>query len=71
MIVKKIPQVGIHVDLTGPEGNSFYLLGLASKLSKKVGFNTEEVLKEMLSGDYENLVSVFDSYFGSVVILYR
>jgi hypothetical protein len=25
----------------------------------------------MMSGDYENLVKVFDKYFGSIVTLYR
>jgi hypothetical protein len=29
------------------------------------------VVKEMTSGDYENLIEVFDRYFGSFVILER
>jgi hypothetical protein len=31
----------------------------------------QDILKEMRSGDYENLISVFDREFGSVVTLYR
>ena len=29
------------------------------------------VLNEMKSGDYDNLIEVFDKYFGSVVTMYR
>jgi hypothetical protein len=71
MIKKKQKKNVIEVDLTGPQGNAFYLLGLAQTLSKQIGFDTEEVLSEMQSSDYEHLVQTFDSYFGSVVILYR
>lgn len=71
MIKKKKKSNVIEVDLTGPQGNAFYLLGLAQTLSKQLGFDTKEVLEEMKSSDYENLINVFDSYFGSVVILYR
>lgn len=71
MIKKKINKGVIEVDLTGPQGNAFYLLGLASQLSKKMELDTNVILEEMRSGDYENLVKVFDNYFGGLVILYR
>jgi len=29
------------------------------------------ILKEMMSGDYENLIEVFDGYFGHFCILER
>jgi 16S rRNA C1402 N4-methylase RsmH len=74
MIVKKQKTNGIEIDLTGPQGNAFYLLGTASKLGRQLGFDRDEIeilLKEMKRGDYENLVNVFDKYFGSFVTLYR
>jgi hypothetical protein len=71
MILEKPKQTGITIDLTGPQGNAFYLLGTASNLAKQLGMNSEEICSEMRSGDYENLLQVFDSYFGSVVTLYR
>lgn len=71
MIVQKPKQNGITIDLTGPQGNAFYLLGTASNLAKQLGMNSEEIIEEMKSGDYENLIKVFDHYFGSVVTLYR
>lgn len=72
MIVEKKPQISpILIDLTGPDGNAFTLLGYASKLAKQMGLDGNKILQEMQSGDYENLISVFDSYFGSVVTIER
>jgi len=61
----------IVLDLTGPEGNAFSLLGNASSLAKQLGLDGKQIQSEMTSGDYENLVSVFDKYFGDYVILER
>ena len=61
----------IVIDLTGPQGNAFYLMGMANKLSRRCGIDEDTVIEEMKSGDYENLVAVFDKYFGSFVDLYR
>jgi len=70
-IKEKVKSSAIEVDLTGPQGNAFYLIGLAQNLSKQLGFNSKEIVDEMKSGDYENLIRVFDSNFGSIVTLYR
>lgn len=59
------------IDLTGPQGNAFYLLGVASKYARQLGLDSDEVINEMKSGDYEHLIEVFDSYFGDFVILER
>ena len=62
------------IDLTGPEGNAFYLLGTASKLCKQIGISssrTKEILDEMKSSDYEHLIRTFDKYFGLIVDLER
>lgn len=61
----------IEIDLTGPQGNAYYLLGLAHRLSKQLDLDYEHIRKEMTSGDYENLISVFDYNFGYFVDLYR
>lgn len=59
------------IDLTGPEGNAFFLLAKAETWGRQMGFDTEEIIDEMKSGDYENLVTVFDKFFGDYVILER
>jgi|TARA_B100000929_G_scaffold230158_1_gene186538 hypothetical protein len=59
------------IDLTGPAGNAFNLMGVAQNLARQLDWNAEEIITEMKSGDYENLVEVFDSYFGDYVVLER
>ena len=59
------------IDLSGPQGNAYFLLGTAKQLAKQLGLDSGQIQKEMMSGDYENLLEVFDSYFGSIVILER
>lgn len=61
----------IEIDLDSPQGNAFYLIGLAKKLSKSMNLNFPKIEGEMTSSDYENLIKVFDNYFGHVVILYK
>ena len=68
---KKKVSEQIVIDLTGPEGNAYVLLGYASRLAKQLGLNYEEIHKEMISSDYENLLKVFDKNFGEYVILER
>lgn len=75
-MIKKISEKSkqITIDLTGPDGNAFVLMGYAKTFAKKMGKSVaeqEQIIKDMMSGDYENLVDVFDNYFGSFVILYR
>jgi hypothetical protein len=61
----------IVIDLTGPEGNAFFLLGRATTYAKQLGLDGDKIMAEMTSSDYENLIKVFDSYFGDYVILER
>ena len=72
MIRNKENTIGpVVIDLTGPDGNAFALMGYAKRFGKQMGLNTDEIIDEMMMGDYENLVQVFDKHFGSVVILER
>ena len=72
MIREKVKNVGpIVIDLTGPDGNAYNLLGLANRLTR-MGFNNDDdLLERMMSGDYENLIQEFDKAFGDIVILER
>ena len=72
MIRKKQPHKGpIVIDLTGPDGNAFALMGYANRLAKQLGYDSNMIISKMKSGDYENLLKVFDQYFGKFVILER
>ena len=59
------------IDLTGPDGNAFALMGYARNLSKQLGLDFNKIQTEMTSGDYENLIEVFEENFGEFVTLYR
>ena len=73
-ILKKDTYKKQVIDLTGPDGNAFYLLGTAMNLCKQIGIGVErrdEILDEMRSDDYEHLILTFDKYFGKLVDLER
>lgn len=74
MIREKKQRGPIVIDLTGPQGNAYYLLGMADKLVKQIGWseNARQKLQEdMKASDYENLINIFDKHFGDFVILER
>ena len=66
MIVDKVDRP-IVIDLTGPQGNAFYLLGTAQQLAKQCGLDDVTITNEMQSGDYMNLVKTMDKYFPFVI----
>jgi hypothetical protein len=71
MIREKQPKKEIIIDLTGPDGNAFALMGYAKRFAKQLGLDSNKIINEMTSGDYEHLLEVFDKNFGSFVILER
>ena len=71
MIRKKQATKEIVIDLTGPDGNAYNLLGLAKRLNIGLGLNDDGLLERMMSGNYENLIQEFDKAFGHIVILER
>lgn len=72
MIRNKRAHVGpIIIDLTGPDGNAYALMGYARSFAKQLGKDSTPIINEMMSGDYEHLLEVFDKNFGDFVILER
>jgi|TARA_R110002020_G_scaffold187112_3_gene385231 hypothetical protein len=68
------PGTPIEIDLTGPQGNAYYLLGLAENLCKQLKYDkirTENIIREMKLTDYEGLLYTFDREFGLLVTLWR
>jgi len=68
---KEYKNNGIEIDLTGPDGNAYAILGLAKRLCKEFDIPFKPLMEKMTSGDYENLIKVFDDKFGSFVTMYR
>ena len=72
MITNKRPKkTKIEIDLLGPEGNAFALLGIARDLAIKLDLDWNYIHTEMTSGDYENLLQVMEHYFGNLIVMYR
>lgn len=57
------------IDLTGPQGNAFCLMGMARTWGKQLNKNVDAIIDEMMEGDYEHLCGVFEREFGSVATL--
>tara|TARA_A200000159_G_C7269873_1_gene316736 strand:- start:721 stop:945 length:225 start_codon:yes stop_codon:yes gene_type:complete len=74
MIRKKQLKDEIVIDLTGPDGNAFFLLARAQDFGSQLGFSDlaiKGIIEEMQLSDYENLIQTFDKYFGDYVVLER
>ena len=77
MIVKKESLTGtpLTIDLTGPDGNVYVLMGIAHRLAKR-GYSQhnrtgDEICADMMSSDYEHAVAVMEKEFGGSIILIR
>jgi hypothetical protein len=60
------------IDLSGPDGNAFALLGYARRFAKQLGWSSKEttdLLARMTDGDYDNLVCEFKAAFPYVEVL--
>jgi hypothetical protein len=74
MIREKQEKSGtIIIDITGPDGNAFALMAYAKRFATQLGWKDRggALINEMMSGDYEHLLQVFDNAFGEFVILER
>ncbi len=58
-----------QIDITGPDGNAFALLGCARNFAKQLGWDAKAITDEMKEGDYDHLLDTFEKHFGSIVEL--
>jgi len=65
-IRKKTNKERPLIDLTGPQGNAFYLIAVVDKTFRRSGAPElgQSIIEEMKKGDYEHLVKTFDLYLG-------
>jgi hypothetical protein len=69
--VAELKTKKLQIDLTGPQGNAFWLLAQATSLCKQLGLESKVITDDMMAGDYEHLLEVFEANFGNYVDLYR
>ena len=62
---------GRVIDLKGSQGNAFPLMAYADDFLRQMGRRDEmdALQTEMMSGDYENLIRIFEEKFGDYVDL--
>ena len=64
----------IEIDLTGPEGNAYVLLGYVNTLGKQLNMPLKirkDIQNTMMLGSYNDLIKTFDIWFGDYVVLYK
>ena len=61
------------IDLHGSQGNAFALMSIADDFLRQMGRRDEfrDMRTEMMSGDYNNLLRVFQTKFGGLVEFYN
>jgi len=73
-IKKKKRSPKIVLDLTGPQGNAYVILGTIQRLMKTMKFHEAQIdaiMEEMTSKDYEHLVATAEKHFGKYIDFYR
>ena len=61
-----------QINISGPDGNAFVLMGIARNWAKQLGKSDAErdqMLADMRKGDYQNLLAVFRKNFGEIAEL--
>lgn len=61
----------VEIDISGRDGNAFALMAYARTYAKQLGKDPSPIINEMISGDYDELLSTFDRHFGDYVDLVR
>lgn len=67
-------QTGLVIDLSGPAGNIFYLMGICNRLVRELGLSAQlkrEYETEINSaGDYQSRLTILQKWFGIVFVNY-
>ena len=68
VIRETTPKTNTVIDLDGPMGNAFALLGVAKSEAMGLGIDRDDIdaiLDDMKSGDYNNLLKTMDEHLGA------
>ncbi len=63
---------GIVIDLKSPQGNVFYLIGLANRLIRELGLSAEEITEfkqeQASATTYQTHLTLLHKWFGIVFV---
>jgi len=55
------------IDLDGPDGNAFFLMGIAKRICPQVGVNYDKLHEKMVADDYGTLLIEMDLALGDYI----
>lgn len=63
----------MKIDIAGPEGNAFTIMGIVERVLKQTGREDEipEVMERMKNGDYDNLCAVATEVSNDTITFYN
>lgn len=64
-------QRRIRIDLDGPNGNAFFLFGLAVRWAKQLDLDPDPIVDEMKRDHYDALIQTFLKHFNAYCELIR
>ena len=66
-------QLGLCVDIRGPDGNVFYLLGIGNDLAAQLGQKEEwkdaVAAAKLMGGNYVTMLNMFKEFFPVVTLV--
>ena len=65
-------QLGVCIDISGPDGNVFAIMGAYKNYARQLKHSRqhqEKIIEEMMSGDYDNVLDIFERELGTVITL--
>jgi len=77
-MIKEKRRDKVEIDLTGPQGNVFNLIGVAMDLGREINrrrggnyIDVKAIQEDMMSEDYDHAIEVLEKHFGDHIIMYR
>lgn len=67
----KYPHITVALDIAGPDGNAFMIMGETAKAMKRDGVNPDEIAQyraEAMSGSYDELIETTKSWIDFIEI---
>jgi hypothetical protein len=48
----------IVIDLQGPTGNAYFIMGTVGTILKNKGIDSKPIMEDMMSSDYDHLIKI-------------
>jgi hypothetical protein len=66
-------KLGLCIDLSGPEGNVFHLLGIGNDIAAQIGrldeWKSAVRAVKLMDGNYATIVNLFEEFFPVITLV--